>query len=60
MVSARRTPRYRTLLYERQGRTARITLNRPRRLNAISRDMPREIRLAVDQANATPACRRTS
>jgi enoyl-CoA hydratase len=43
---------YKTLLYEKQGRIARITLNRPRRLNAISRDMPREIRLAVEAANA--------
>ena len=43
---------YKTLLYEKRGRIARITLNRPRRLNAISRGMPREIRLAVDEANA--------
>ncbi|MGP1678670.1 MAG: crotonase/enoyl-CoA hydratase family protein, partial [Burkholderiales bacterium] len=43
---------YKTLLYEKKGRIARITLNRPRRLNAINRDMPREIRLAVEAANA--------
>ena len=43
---------YTTLLYQKQGRIARITLNRPRRLNAISAVMPREIRLAVEQANA--------
>ena len=43
---------YKTLLYEKKGRIARITLNRPRRLNAISRGMPREIRLAVEEANA--------
>jgi len=43
---------YRTLLYQKRGRIARITLNRPRRLNAISRGMPREIRLAVEAANA--------
>ena len=43
---------YKTLLYQKQGRIARITLNRPRRLNAISAAMPREIRLAVEQANA--------
>ncbi|TSA18775.1 MAG: enoyl-CoA hydratase [Betaproteobacteria bacterium] len=44
--------KYKTLLYEKRGRIARITLNRPRRLNAISQAMPREIRLAVEQANA--------
>ncbi|MBE0615128.1 MAG: crotonase/enoyl-CoA hydratase family protein [Burkholderiales bacterium] len=43
---------YKTLLYRKQGRIARITLNRPRRLNAINAAMPREIRLAVEQANA--------
>jgi len=43
---------FKTLLYRKQGRIARITLNRPRRLNAISSGMPREIRLAVDEANA--------
>ena len=42
---------YKTLRYEKQGRIARITLNRPRRLNAISIAMPREIRLAVEEAN---------
>ncbi len=43
---------YKTLLYRKEGRVARITLNRPRRLNAINQAMPREIRLAVEQANA--------
>ena len=43
---------YKTLRYEKRGRIARITLNRPRRLNAISVGMPREIRLAVEAANA--------
>lgn len=42
------------LLYTQEGRIARITLNRPERLNAISDTMPREIRLAVEQANADP------
>lgn len=41
-----------TLLYETAGRIARITLNRPERLNAIDEKMPGEIRAAVDQANA--------
>ena len=41
-----------TLLYEKHGRIARITLNRPERLNAIDQHMPGEIRRAVEQANA--------
>jgi enoyl-CoA hydratase len=41
-----------TLLYEKRGRIARITLNRPDRLNAIDQHMPGEIRRAVEQANA--------
>ena len=52
MVARAPASRFRTLLYEKQGRIARITLNRPRRLNAISQQMPREIRLAVERANA--------
>jgi enoyl-CoA hydratase len=41
-----------TLLYETQGRIARISLNRPDRLNAIDEKMPGEIRAAVEKANA--------
>ena len=40
-----------TLRYRTEGRIARITLNRPDRLNAISPTMPREIREAVERAN---------
>jgi enoyl-CoA hydratase len=43
---------FETLLYETTGRIARITLNRPERLNAISEKMPSEIRAAVEKANA--------
>ncbi|HYF58862.1 MAG TPA: crotonase/enoyl-CoA hydratase family protein [Burkholderiaceae bacterium] len=49
---------YRTLEYvvdPRNPRVARIALNRPDRLNAISLDMPREIRRAVESAEADPA-----
>ena len=35
-------------------RIARLLLNRPERLNAINDDMPREIRAAVEWANAEP------
>ena len=43
---------YSTIRYETEGRVARITLDRPDRLNAITPEMPREIRLAVEEANA--------
>ncbi len=43
---------YQTLLYEKAGRIARIILNRPERLNAISLGMPDELERAVAEANA--------
>jgi enoyl-CoA hydratase/carnithine racemase len=46
---------YASIAYRTDGRIARITLDRPERLNAIDDHMPREIRLAVDEANADPA-----
>jgi enoyl-CoA hydratase len=36
-------------------RIARLLLNRPERLNAINDDTPRDIRAAVEWANAEPA-----
>jgi enoyl-CoA hydratase len=48
-------PTFRTLLLRRQPgheRILRLTLNRPERLNAIGQDMPREIREAVEWAEA--------
>ncbi len=42
---------YSDILYETAGRVARITLNRPERLNAISMAMPGEIAHAVERAN---------
>ncbi len=39
------------VLYEVDGRVARITLNRPARLNAINDEMPTALRDAVAQAN---------
>ena len=44
--------RFSTLKYAVRGRVCRITLNRPRLLNAINREMPGEIRRAVETANA--------
>jgi enoyl-CoA hydratase len=43
---------WKTLTYKRDGRIARITLNRPKRLNAITEAMPGEIAAAVAAANA--------
>lgn len=39
------------VLYEKDGRIARITLNRPDMLNAIDDDMPRELEESVERAN---------
>jgi enoyl-CoA hydratase len=44
--------RFSTLKYAVRGRVCHITLNRPRLLNAINREMPGEIRRAVETANA--------
>jgi enoyl-CoA hydratase len=40
------------VLYEKDGRIARITLNRPEVLNAIDDAMPAELEAAVERANA--------
>lgn len=46
---------YETLTYERDGRVARITFNRPERLNAITTQTPLDIEAAVAEANADDA-----
>ena len=48
------TPDFEHLRYERDDRIARITLDRPRRFNAIARGMPGEIEAAVEAANRDP------
>ena len=40
------------VLYERDGRIARVTLNRPEALNAIDAELPAELEDAVARANA--------
>ena len=45
------------LLYQRDGRLVRITLNRPEVLNAINSAMPEELADAVERANAEPDVR---
>ena len=43
------------VLYERDGRIARVTLNRPEVLNAIDDDLPRELAAAVERADTDEA-----
>jgi len=43
------------VLYERDGRISRITLNRPEVLNAIDDDLPRELAAAVERADTDEA-----
>ena len=48
---------YQTILYDRDGAIASITLNRPERLNTIVPPLPEELEQAVIQANSDPAVR---
>jgi enoyl-CoA hydratase/carnithine racemase len=43
-----------TMTYERAGRIARITLDRPERGNGITLEMPRELAACVERANLDP------
>ncbi|MEX5599272.1 crotonase/enoyl-CoA hydratase family protein [Pseudophaeobacter sp. C1-32P7] len=43
-----------TVAYEKDGRIARITLNRPETMNAIDDQMPRDLAAAVARADADP------
>src|SRR3954463_3384514 len=43
-----------TMTYERDGRIARIMLNRPERGNGITLEMPRELADCVERANLDP------
>jgi enoyl-CoA hydratase/carnithine racemase len=43
-----------TMTYERDGRIARITLDRPERGNGITLEMPRELAACVERANLDP------
>jgi enoyl-CoA hydratase len=42
------------MTYEREGRVARITLDRPERGNGITLEMPRELAECVERANLDP------
>jgi enoyl-CoA hydratase len=43
-----------TMTYERDGPVARITLDRPKRGNGITLEMPRELSVCVERANLDP------
>jgi len=43
-----------TMTYERDGRIARLTLDRPERGNGITLEMPRELASCVERANLDP------
>jgi enoyl-CoA hydratase len=43
-----------TMTYERDGRIARVTLNRPERGNGITLEMPPELAACVERANLDP------
>lgn len=43
-----------TMIYERDGKIARITLNRPNRGNGITMDLPKELTACVERANLDP------
>jgi enoyl-CoA hydratase len=42
------------MTYERDGRIARVTLDRPERGNGITLEMPRELAVCVERANLDP------
>ena len=43
------------VLYEKDGRIGRITLNRPEAMNAIDDEVPGLLQDAVEQANTDPS-----
>lgn len=43
-----------TVAYEKTGRIARITLNRPEVMNAINDQLPKDLAAAVARADADP------
>src|SRR5438477_9807507 len=57
MISAVATPTFETLLYERKGAIAYVTLNRPKVLNALNRATWEELRTAFEHARDDEAVR---
>ena len=57
MISAVATPTFETLLYEKKGAIAYVTLNRPKVLNALNRATWEELRTAFEHARDDEAVR---
>lgn len=51
------TNQFQTIIYETDGPIAKITLNRPEKLNAINAQMAGELRVAFNEVNGDPAVR---
>ncbi len=48
---------YENLLYEKSDKVVKVTLNRPQVLNALSEELVKELRLALDEADHDPQVR---
>jgi enoyl-CoA hydratase/carnithine racemase len=48
---------YETVIYEKKGKVAKVTLNRPQALNALSDEMVRDLHLALEEADGDPEVR---
>src|ERR1700727_1390734 len=48
---------YKDLIYSVEGKVATVTLNRPERMNALSRPLEAEMRAAFDEGDADPNVR---
>jgi len=55
--AATESPTYETLLYERDGAVATLTMNRPERRNALHPSLDRDLRAAVDDVTDDPSIR---
>ncbi|MFE3739050.1 enoyl-CoA hydratase [Streptomyces sp. NPDC059134] len=56
MTTEHASTTYRTILVERRGRTALLTLNRPKALNALNLQVMKEVVAATEAFDRDPAC----
>ncbi|MGQ9723184.1 MAG: enoyl-CoA hydratase/isomerase family protein [Candidatus Jordarchaeum sp.] len=50
-------PQFETVLYEKKGRVAVITLNRPEKLNALNSQMNKDLKYVFREAKEDPEIR---